>query len=54
MTLMYLQPPINIHADVFRGARCIKIGLTLHFHPYFFCILSRGGSGESAHLRRLT
>ena len=44
--------PINVHADVSRGARSLKLGLSLHLHPHFG-YASREGSGESANLYRL-
>ena len=45
-------PLINAHPDVFKEARGLYFGLSLHLHPYFMYASSEG-SGESAHMRRL-
>ena len=44
------MPPLNVHADISRGARSMTFfDLSLHLHPYFVHA-SSDGYGESAHL----
>ena len=43
---------INAHTDVSSKARGLTFGLSLHQHPYFVYLHSKG-SGESVHLHRL-
>ena len=35
------KPPLNDHADVASLARGLRIGLSLHLHPYFACCEQR-------------
>ena len=48
-----LIPLINANIDISSEARGPKFGMSLHLHPYFV-YTSGEGSGESAHMRRLT
>ena len=43
---------INVRADLFRGARGLVFGMSLHLQPYF-AFASNEGSGESVHMHRL-
>ena len=45
--------PLNAQVDVSSGARGLKFGTSLYIHTYFVYASSEG-SGESAHVRRLT
>ena len=36
------QPPLNVHADLSRRARGLNFGLSLHLHPFFAYITSKG------------
>ena len=47
------MPPVNDHTDVSSEARCQIICLSLNLHPYFVFASSQG-SGEFAHMRKLT
>ena len=42
-----LKPPVNAYADIFSGARGLKFGLSLHLHPYFVYVSSKGSGGSS-------
>ena len=44
--------PYYIHADASSEGQVLNFDLSLHLHPYFGYV-SREGSDESAHLRRL-
>ena len=46
-----LKPQRNAHADV-SSEVSLSLGLRLYLHP-FFVNTSSGGSGKSAHMRRL-
>ena len=46
------KPPLNAYAGVYRRARGLKFALSLHLHPFFVYISSKG-SGESMHLGRI-
>ena len=46
------KPPLNSHANLFRGAMGLSFSLGLHRHPYLVYPSSEG-TDESAHLRRL-
>ena len=41
------KPPINAHVDIFRRARGLNFGLSLHLHPYFVYAVSED-CGEGA------
>ena len=48
-----LHYPFNDYAQISRGARGLKFGLSLHIHPYFVYETSKGYD-KSGHLRRPT
>ena len=47
------KPLITSHSDIPSGARSLNFSFSLHLHPYSVHA-SNEGSGESAHMRRLT
>ena len=52
--IAYAQMPIiNAHADVYRGARGLTFGLSLHLYPYFVYVGSEG-SDKSVYVHKLT
>ena len=47
------KPSITSHSAISSRERSLNFSLSLHLHPYFVYANSEG-SGESAHVRRLT